>query len=94
MAVKKINHISYISHDKRITYLSNIVQSTVTKLTSNEILLKYPCPILLEVQTNTNFTNKIKDCSREFQNFDYLCKALHVHLKLKTKFMHIIMLFS
>lgn len=38
---KNSHDISYISYNKRITYLSKIIQSEVTKLINNELLLSY-----------------------------------------------------
>ena len=47
---KNINHISYISSNKRITYMSKIIQSAVTKLINNEITkLRIARSILLQV---------------------------------------------
>ena len=39
--IKNINDISYISYDKRITYMPKIIQAAVTKLINNELLIKY-----------------------------------------------------
>ena len=41
MILKKVNDIGNISCNKRITCLSKIIQSTVTKLINNKILVKY-----------------------------------------------------
>ena len=41
MILKKVNDIGNISCNKRITCLSKIIQSTVTNLINNKILVKY-----------------------------------------------------
>ena len=38
---KNIHDISCISYNNKITYMSKIIQSAVTKLINNELLVKY-----------------------------------------------------